>query len=276
MVGGCRATYSVRHIPRRCPGSSTGGVITQPRTIVDLVAEGTLDAELAALLWLLVEGGIPLIVSGDAEEERRRGVATALLAAPPAVSVALVDADHEPVSADVLGAHLQAGTRLGLTLRAPDLRAAIELLTRPPRSLADDAVRRLGIVVVLDAHPASAAMAVHYLRPTERDAQGHLQRRPPAVLATWHPASSAFDHFEWGVISELADRVDRSQADLERRQASRAAFLEHLAHTDRASPSLRDRLAAHVAGEPPREPAPTREPARPSPLGPPPGGPHIH
>lgn len=273
---GSNDSLQCKPVAAAVPANSIGDVITQPLTIADLVAEGTLDAELAALLWLLVEGGVPLIVSGDAPPERRASVAAALLSVPPIVAVALVDADVEPLAADVLGAHLQAGGRLALSLRAPDLRRAIELLTRPPRSLADDAVRRLGVAVILDADPAAAAVSVHYMRPTERDAQGHLQRRPPAVLATWHPASGTFDHFEWGVVSELADRVDRSQADLERRQASRAALLEHLAHTDRASPGLLDRLAAHVASEPAREPAPVREAAKPSPLGPPPSGPHIH
>ncbi len=36
-----------------------------PRSIVELIDAGTLDAELAALLWLLVEGRVPLIVAAE-------------------------------------------------------------------------------------------------------------------------------------------------------------------------------------------------------------------
>ena len=47
-----------------------------PATLVDLVADGTLDAELGGLLWLLVEAGVPLTVIGAAPAvEHRRPVA---------------------------------------------------------------------------------------------------------------------------------------------------------------------------------------------------------
>jgi hypothetical protein len=68
-------------------------------------------------------------------------------------------------------------------------------------------------------------VAAHYLRPVERDGHGHLQRRPPAVLATWDAKHADFEHFAWGVTPELASRVGRTQADFERRQAGRARFL---------------------------------------------------
>ncbi len=38
----------------------------EPRSIVELIRTGVLDAELAATLWLLVEGRVPVIVAGDA------------------------------------------------------------------------------------------------------------------------------------------------------------------------------------------------------------------
>ena len=37
----------------------------EPRSIVELIRAGTLDAELAATVWLLVGGRVPLIVAGD-------------------------------------------------------------------------------------------------------------------------------------------------------------------------------------------------------------------
>jgi len=48
----------------------------EPPSIVDLVARGTLDADLAALVWLLVEGGVPLVVIAPSA---RLGAAAQLL-----------------------------------------------------------------------------------------------------------------------------------------------------------------------------------------------------
>jgi len=48
----------------------------EPPSIVELIARGTLDAELAALVWLLVEGNVPLLVIGPPE---RLGAAAQLL-----------------------------------------------------------------------------------------------------------------------------------------------------------------------------------------------------
>jgi hypothetical protein len=270
------------------PGAGVG--------LVDLVREGVVDAELGALLWLLVEGGVPLVVTGTVPASARSAVAGAVLGAPPGRPWALLDADESVPSAERLAAVLQGGLGLGVSLATAGLRDLLARLTMPPHGLPEDAVRRLGVVLVLagtDSAAAAAgdearlgegsvrlerlrAAAVHYLRPTERDAEGHVQRRPPAVLATWDPRAGAFEHFAWGITPELADRVDRSQADLERRQADRAAFLARVA---RSGPlpavEVERRVLEHLAAEPPREPAPPHEPPRP----PAPGGltdRHVH
>jgi hypothetical protein len=104
-------------------------------------------------------------------------------------------------------------------------------LTAPPVSLGEDEVRRLAVVLILRAFGRPVmrrVVAAHYLRPLERDGQGHLQRRPPAVLATWDPETDALDHFSWGLGPELAPRVGLTQADFERAQSARARFLAGL------------------------------------------------
>lgn len=57
-----------------------------PRSIVELIRAGTLDAELAATLWLLIEGRVPVIVGA---RERQAGKSTLLNAVldflPPGV-----------------------------------------------------------------------------------------------------------------------------------------------------------------------------------------------
>ncbi len=39
----------------------------EPRSIVELIRAGTLDSELAATLWLLVEAGVPIVVAGEGQ-----------------------------------------------------------------------------------------------------------------------------------------------------------------------------------------------------------------
>ncbi|MFN8621552.1 MAG: hypothetical protein U0869_12490 [Chloroflexota bacterium] len=251
-----------------------------PASLVGLIAGGTLDAELAALLWLLVEDGVPLIVTGEAEAAVRAAIASAVLDIAPERPWVVLDADRERPDAETLGATLRGGVTPALILRAPSLKDAMERLTAPPAGLPEDAVRRLGAVLVVDAPEGAVPRiaAAHYLRPIERDAQGHVQRRPPAVLATWDLRADAFEHFAWAITPELADRVDRSQADLEERQAARATSLARLAATapDAEPARLRATIAALLASEPPREHAPVHPTARPSGLHSPLTDPHVH
>jgi hypothetical protein len=255
-------------------------------SLIDVVADGTADAELAALLWLLVEGGVPVTVIGPASSEARRRLAAAVLSSPPETPWVLLDADRERPDVATLGARIRGGVRVGLTLQAADLRDALERLAAPPDGLPDDAVRRLGVVLVAAEVPSTAVgpivertriLAAHYLRPTERDSQGHVQRRPPAVLATWVPGTDAFDHFAWGLTPELADLVDRTQASFEELQSSRAAALRQLARapmdTDGGPTAHR---GAIQSAEPPRRPATAPGVARPSVVRNPLIDPHVH
>jgi hypothetical protein len=246
-----------------------------------LVREGVLDAELAALAWLMVEAGVPLVVTGSVPRSELARVADVLVHVPPLSPALVIDLDVGRPNVASLAAFMRGGMRLAAVAGAPGLRELIDLATAPPDGLPEDAVRRLGLVLVLATSPSVApglvvdrlrVAAAHYLRPLERDAQGHVQRRPPAVLATWDPLEDAFDHFAWGVAAELADRVDRSQASFDERQAARAEALTALAQEVPEAPSMEHLLA----DEPPREPAPPRPAAVPSPVDPPLTDPHIH
>ena len=222
---------------------------------------------------------MPLIVTGEAETPVRAAVASAVLDVVPDRPWVVLDADRERPDAETLGATLRGGVTPAVILRAPSLRAAMDLLAAPPEGLPDDAVRRLGAVLVVDAAAGARVRiaAAHYLRPIERDGQGHVQRRPPAVLATWDPGTDAFEHFAWGITPELADRVDRSQADLEQRQAARALSLARLAAApDRDLARERATIVALVGSEPPREHASAHAPARASGLRSPLIDPHVH
>ncbi len=226
-----------------------------------LVRAGALDAELAALLWLLIDGGLPLVVSGGASHQR-----TTLLLALEALPGPDSEWSEHIASNGVWGAVLRAriaslrpGDRFRATAEAASLRDLLEMLDSAEVGLTDDEIRALGVIVVLDAE--GRVGAAHLLRPVERDVAGHLQRRPPVVLAARDPRDATLEHFTWAVTSELADRVDRSQADFETRQADRARLVDHLAALP-DSAGDRDALESHIAVEPPRQPAAERAAAR--------------
>ena len=236
----------------------------RPTDLISLLRDGTLDPRTTALLWLLLEGGVPLVVAGTTPREARVGVATALLSLDPSREWVLIHGDEEPLTTDRLAALLRGGVRLGVTLAAGDLQAVLDRFLA--MGLPEDGIRRLGAVVVLDETEAGLrCTAVHYLRPSERDAQRHVQRRPPAVLAAWDGVLDAHEDYAWGITPELADRVDRAQADLEERQADRARFLASVPF-DSERGTLAELVKAFLAAEPERVPAPAHETARPSPF----------
>ncbi len=286
------------------------------RSVAQLIADGTLDAELAATVWLLVEGLVPLVVGAGPRLTGKTTLLHALLDfLPPDVGthqvrgraedfswlpdplalgwpgedvadlVDLVGPRREPVSstqaadsaiappektyllcaelsnhtpfytwglrARVLIRALQLGYGLGATIHAESLEELFDLLEPPPVSLSEDEIRRLGVVLFLRRLPSDARrlVAAHYLRPVERDGEGHLQRRPPVVLATWDRSRDEFDHFGWGATPELAMRVGRSQAEFERELTLRAAFLRELVSAGRtALPAFRAALETYRGG----------------------------
>lgn len=213
-----------------------------PRTITRLLAAGALDADLAGLVWVLAEGGVPLVVAGEplaaaATAEGVMGMVTpsrGMDAGRPGLMPIdeLARTEHGP--------DLARGRLLAAIITAGSLDELYRVLAAPPAALGEDEIRRLGVVLVQRAvEPGDRlrVVAAHYLRPVERDGHGHLQRRPPAVLATWDPRSDTFEHFAWGVTPELAFRVGRTQSDLERLQARRSAFLHGLMHAGVTEPA---------------------------------------
>ena len=51
-----------------------------PRSIVELVRAGIVDAELAATIWVLAEGGVPVVIAGDPTDPQTERILDALLA----------------------------------------------------------------------------------------------------------------------------------------------------------------------------------------------------
>lgn len=274
-----------------------------------LIRDGSLDPELAALLSLLVEAGVPAVVAStdsatsdavrgalldllpeDATVVRLAGAgeafgwlpeaadlgwlpdppgdgagdrSTAPEAAARADSTVLV-ADLDPdAPAGTWGERalvairaLSLGYGMLATARGARLEEVLGRLAAKPVGALDDELTRLGVVLILamDATSRMRVAAAHYVRPVSRDAEGHVRRLPPAVLATWSPTTGRWEHFAWGIVDELAGRVGSSPRELEREQARRAGILVRLAirlgdgtekarSTDRSTPADRARDA---------------------------------
>jgi len=171
-------------------GTYTRRPMTTRPSLRELVALGELDPNLAALVWLLAEHGLPLTVASSdrGAAERMRGAIVAAAGTGRAARLA-------PAGGVVLADSLEG------VLRALGGDAAL-----------NDATRELGLVVIHDGRRVRSA---HYVRPVERDGAGHLQRRPPAVLGDWNERSGHFDDFWWAVTDELATRIAMSRAALE-------------------------------------------------------------
>lgn len=50
-----------------------------PRSIVELTRAGTVDAELAATVWVLIEGRVPVVIAGDPSDPQPQRILDALL-----------------------------------------------------------------------------------------------------------------------------------------------------------------------------------------------------
>jgi hypothetical protein len=192
-----------------------------PPSLVGLVARGIVDAELAALLWVLVEARVPVVVAAPAG---RAGAGGQLLAG-------IIGSIHADEAVDGLAAPLTAagasslvrGRRAGGVVEAASLAEVRSRLGSGPLPLNDDQLTFLGCVLVLGEEGQGAAgrrgrlrvTVAHYVRPLARDAHGHSQRLDPAVLAAWDPRLERYEHFAWGVLPEIAARLGRRAGDLE-------------------------------------------------------------
>jgi hypothetical protein len=208
----------------------------EPPSLVELVRRGVLDAELAALVWLLVEGRIPLVVAAPpalvdrgAAADVLRGIMASLR---PDLGLGGVDAEElgQPLRIRSARAVIR-GRRPGGIVKADSLLGVRTALgADPPLGLSEDELSFLGCVLILgedEAPPVAAAdpaldprralrvSVAHYVRPLHRDEHGHPQLLGPAVLATWDEARQGFEHFAWGVLPEIAARLGRKPGDLE-------------------------------------------------------------
>jgi hypothetical protein len=125
---------------------------------------------------------------------------------------------------------LALGYGLLATMDGAGLEEAFATLADRSIRTDEDERSRLGVVLVLGGIQGEVrVIAAHYVRPTALDPHGHVQRMPPAVLATWNAVRLGWEHFSWGLLPELGDRTGRAPLELEQEQARRASTLAELA-----------------------------------------------
>jgi hypothetical protein len=187
-------------------------------SLVELIARGIVDAELAALVWVLVEGGVPLVIAAPAGRAGPGGqLLTGVLAS------VLQDTVDEGLASPLTPAgasSLVRGRRPGGVIEARTLTEVRDRLGGGPLPLSPDQLTFLGCVLILgeasDGRRGRLRVtAAHYVRPLARDVHGHAQRLHPAVLATWDERLGRYEHFAWGVLPEIAARLGRRVGDLE-------------------------------------------------------------
>jgi hypothetical protein len=180
------------------------------RELADLVRDGVLDAELAGLLAVLVDRGLPLVVAGPGAPAR-----TLLATLRDGETVTLADpGDPDPrTTARALLHRAGEGLPTIAVIDAASLEGLYARLRAAPIGLTDDDLTGLGIVVVLGEGDRVAA--AHWVRPLARDVHGHLQRLGPAVLAARDSRTGQLEHYAWGVIPELAIRLGTTAVELE-------------------------------------------------------------
>jgi hypothetical protein len=252
-----------------------GDTMRDPAGPRDLLRAGVLDAELLALLSVLLEARFPVVAVGRSAVGTGRVIdgLAGLLALDARQRAVLPDDDfHWLAEATELGwrrdraGSAATGDRLsstdgvliarglaqvggitgerarivvralvlgfGLlaTMDGDGLDDVLNALHDPSVGADQDERSRLGVVLaVAEVAGEPRVGAAHYVRPVALDTHGHVQRLPPAVLATWNPVGGAWDHFAWGVVPDLAGRLGVPPLELEREQARRAAGLRELA-----------------------------------------------
>ena len=165
------------------------------------------------------------------ERVGERPVARDAIASTDGVLVARGLGAHDGIAGErarIVVRALTLGYGLLATAGGAGLDDVIATLGDPSVGTDEDERSRLGVVLVLDE---SRVMAAHYVRPVALDPHGHVQRLPPAVLATWNSATERWDHFAWGVLAELGARIGRTSLELEGEQGRRASALADRAAT---------------------------------------------
>lgn len=238
----------------------------RPLSMARLISLGSVDAETAALIWLLLERGASFTIAGPTDPKPGVGKTTVLNAllqflpseaklaytsgiyedfaftrlpdSDPATTYVLCNeiSDHQPfymwgrVARQYLMLPSQ-GYHIATTVHADTIDDAIYMFHRELR-LSSEAIRCLGLVVnigLVGQEPAVQRrwLSVHFLRPRVDP------RRPNAIipipLSLWNEYDDTFVHSEQSSLDELAEWASMTPEDFAAAFKKRIDCLQELA-----------------------------------------------
>lgn len=238
----------------------------RPLSLAQLISLRSIDAETAALIWLLLERGASFTIAGPTDPKPGVGKTTVLNAllqylpsqaklaytsgiyedfaftglpdSDPATTYVLCNeiSDHQPfymwgrVARQYLMLPSQ-GYHIGTTVHADTIDDVIYMFHHELR-LSTEAIRCLGLVVnigLVGQEPAVQRrwLSVHFLRP------GVDLRRPGAIipipLSLWNEHDDTFVHAEQSSLDELAEWASMPQQEFASALKQRFDCLQELA-----------------------------------------------
>ena len=261
----------------------------RPLSVAQLIALGSLDAQTAALLWLLIERHQSLIVSGPTDPTPGIGKTTTLNALlgflPPGTTLVYTTGMYEDfafrdevtpattcVLANEVSDHLHIymwggvarellrlpgeGYAIATSCHADAVRDVLSMLRRDLRVPAET-VRTLGVVVNIGIvgrvwPPRRRFLTVNFLAPTAPDGAPNDIRLIP--LTEWQATGDTFAPTSPEALAELATITGMPLADLTAAIARRQQILEELSEGRGVGPSrMREAVDALFLSEQPAE-----------------------
>ena len=237
----------------------------RPLSVAQIIALRSVDAETAALAWLLLEHGASLTVAGPTDPQPGIGKTTTLNALlqflpegtalaymsgmyenfaftrlpdiDPATTYALCNevSDHLPIYmwGRVARRYLTLtaqGYHIATSVHADTIDHVIAMYHRDLRLSAED-VRRLGLVVNIGLvgriyPPRRRWLTTYFLRP-QADPR-HPEKIVPLPLSLWNEYDDTFEHADQSILDELAQWAAMSCTDFAAALKQRTDCLQEL------------------------------------------------
>jgi len=238
----------------------------RPLSVAQIVAMGSVDAQTAALIWLLLERGASLTVAGPTDPQPGIGKTTTLNALlqflpentalaymsgmyenfaftqlpdiEPARTYALCNevSDHLPIYmwGRVARRYLTLtanGYHVATSVHADTIDDVLYMYSRDLRLTAEE-IRRLGLVIniglVGHAYPLRRRwLTTHFIQPQPDDTRPNAAI--PLPLSLWNEFDDTFEHADQPILDELAAWSGMTPAALQSALNRRTACLDELA-----------------------------------------------
>lgn len=235
-------------------------------SIAQIIALHSVDAETAALIWLLLENGASLTVAGPTDPQPGVGKTTTLNALlqflPEGTALAYmsgmyetfaftrsedIDPAHTYVLCNEVSDHLPIymwgrvarrflslptqGYHIATSVHADTIDEVLYMYQRSLRLRAED-VRRLGIIVNIGlvgrSYPARRRwFTTHFIQP-EADTS-HPDTVTPIPLSLWNKFDDTFEHADQAILDGLANWAGISSQQFNKALKARIDCLQNLA-----------------------------------------------